>query len=517
MNYFPYRQLPLMVLLVSILSACVMHSRPDIPQKVPWADYLEEVDRYQSMIDSTITYIELHGERFGVDTLDQFKMIDHQSKKDLIAASSRIMSYLAHLNYVRYVNQGHYYTFPGDINFESFVNYYCAFLVQSSRAVHFITIIERNKALGTILDEAYPEYGMEVNSYTKFKDRFLSPSEAVEFTRLQAIYREHRPEVNPYYMKIAMLEGYNLSQGLDYGVKLSFDHAQSSVEKEGFNWWFPIQKDFASWLGTMRLFEDTKRLISPLEIEAIQKELLPGDIFFQRREGNFTNAGIPGYWTHAALYVGAATERGHFEADDSVRSWVRSQGEESGSFEQLLTRIYPEAYAQNMLSDSTDKSQVVLESLSPGVIFQSLESSLACDGVGVLRPVMSNVELAYSIFQAFQYFGRNYDYNFDFLTDSTLVCSELVYKTFEPSDTFSGIPFTTENVAGRIVLPANKMVKQFDRNHGTMNLEFICFYDGVYSEGRAVPRGEKAFRDSWRRLGLYPILQSEAFMLSSDF
>lgn len=497
------------------LNVCAIRNVKELPTDVPWANYLTEIDRYQQMIDSTIAYIEVNAEKFGVDTLDQFKMIDQTTKTDLVAASSSIMSYLSHLDFIRFSNQGHYYQFPGDINFESFVNYYIAFLVQSSRAVHFINIIERNSALPVILDEAHPLYGLNANSYTQFKDHFLDPSEAVEFTRLQVIYRDHRPEINPYYRKIAMLEGYNLSQGLDYGIKLSFDHASASVEREGFLWWFPIQKDVAEWMGTIRFFKD-ERLISSQDILEINAKLLPGDIFFQRREWNLTNAGIPGYWTHAALFVGDSTTRDHLNRDDSVRSWVRSLGIESGSFEDLLGSRFPSAYNSNVQFDSSGRSHSVLESLSPGVVFQTLNVSLDCDGVGVLRPRLTLLEKAQAIHKSFQYHGRKYDYNFDFLTDSTLVCSELIYKTFEPNENYRGIKFAIENVAGRFTVPANKMVKQFDRNYGALNLDFVCFYDGDMQDGRAYPKDETTFRESWRRLDIYPLVPAEVSMLDPD-
>jgi hypothetical protein len=506
----------LFLALISIES-CSHKPSQGINQDIPWANYLTEIDRYQMMLDSTIMYLESNGDRYGIDKLDQFLIIDQKLKQELVGASSRIMSYLAHLDFIRYANQGFYHQFPLDINFESFINYYFAFLIQSTRAVNFINIIERNQALPTILNEAYPEYGLAQNSYTEFKNRFLSPAEAVEFGKLQIIYREYRPEINPYYRKIAMLEGYNLSQGIDYGVKLSFDHAQSVVEKESFMLWYPIQKDFAVWMSTMQLFREGRRLISSEDVGVIKKQLLPGDIFFQRREWNFTNAGIPGYWTHAAFFIGDSIERSSFASDDSIKTWVKTMGIASGSFEELLRTTYPVAYEKNNHLDDSMSTHSVIEALKPGVVLQTLETSLDCDGVGVLRPRLSELGKAQSIFRSLQYYGRAYDYNFDFLTDSTLVCSELVYKSFQPNASFTGIPFNTENVAGRIMIPANKMVKQFDREYDTINLDFVLFYDGNEMGGNSTPKDEETFRASWRRLGIYPLLQSELLMLDKDF
>jgi len=57
------------------------------------------------------------------------------------------------------------------------------------------------------------------------------------------------------------------------------------------------------------LLQENKHLISSENIADIQTQIEPADIFFQRREWYLTNAGIPGYWTHAALYVGSPEER----------------------------------------------------------------------------------------------------------------------------------------------------------------------------------------------------------------
>ncbi len=503
----------LLILLISIESCY-----PQSPQQtdIAWSDNLADIDRYKTMIDSTLLYLENQGSRYGIDRADQFQIIDQKSKQEIVAVSSRILDCLAHLDFIRYANQGFYYQLPGEIHYESFINYYTAFLVQSSRAVNFINIINRNKALFTILDEAYPEYGLQENSFTEFKSHFLSPKQALEYSALKLIYRNKRPDIDPYYTRIALLEDCNSSLGFDYGIKLSIQHAQDVIGNESFLLWFPIQKNVAEWMGTIYLFREGKHLISSKDIEDIQKQLIPGDILFQRREWNLSNAGIPGYWTHAAFFVGDSIERSQFANDDSIRSWVKTMGIASGSFEELLKATYPIAYENNVRHDSSQQAHTVLEALSPGVIFQTLKISLTCDGVGVLRPRLTELGKAQSIYKSFQYYGRAYDYNFDFLTDSTLVCSELIYKSFESSNSFVGIQFNTVEIAGRIMASANQMVKQFDREHDTINLDFVLFFDGNELESYSTPKSEDVFRTTWRRLDIFPIISSEVLMLSPD-
>jgi len=496
------------------LSACFFASGS--PPDILWTDSSDQINRYQEKLDSTLIYLENQADRYGIHKLNQFEMINPDAKHELVAAWASVHDYMTYLDFIRFQNQGFYYQLPGDIHFESFINYYTAFLIQNSRAIHFINIVSRNTALATILDEAYPQYGLEENAYSDFMTHTLHARQAIEYSALKIIYREKRPEINPHYTEIAMLEGYYTSIGEDYGVKLGFQHAQEVVEDEAFLWWFPIQKNVAEWAGTMRLFREGKGLISKQDIGVIEQQLLPGDILFQRREWALTNAGIPGYWTHAALYVGDSISRTHFEDNQIIHEWVISQGVESGSFEDLLMTEYPVAYQMNVSLNDSQKTHPILESLSPGVIFQTFEKSLTCDGLGVVRPTISELDIAKAIFTAFQYHGRDYDYNFDFLTDSTLVCSELVFKAFEPADNYPGIAFNTMELSGRMMTSSNMMVEQFDKEYATIPLEFVLFYDGIELKKVSLPSDEKSFRKSWRRLGFYQIIPSDKLLIKPN-
>ena len=109
--------------------------------------------------------------------------------------------------------------------------------------------------------------------------------------------------------------------------------------------------------------------------------------------------------------------------------------------------------------------------MSEGVVFTSAEHSVRADYVASMRPRLSRLEVARAIERAFGYAGRPYDFDFDFYTDTSLVCSELVYKAYEPREDARGLTFQLESIVGRMTLGPNTMVRQFQREDGSFDVE----------------------------------------------
>jgi hypothetical protein len=143
----------------------------------------------------------------------------------------------------------------------------------------------------------------------------------------------------------------------------------------------------------------------------------------------------------------------------------------------------------------------VIEAISEGVVFNSMAYAADADSIVALRPRLPKLQKAAAILRAFHYTGRPYDFNFDFRTDSAIVCTELVYKSYEPATNFTGLHFPMEEMLGRPVLPANLIARQFHEQYGTpaQQLDFVAFIDGYEREKRAVESTVEAFRASWKR------------------
>ncbi len=103
--------------------------------------------------------------------------------------------------------------------------------------------------------------------------------------------------------------------------------------------------------------------------------------------------------------------------------------------------------------------------------------------------------------RAFHYAGRPYDFDFDFATDSALVCSELVWKAYEPAADVAGLRIPLEEIAGRKMATPNGIARQWDTESaaGRAQLDLVLFLDGSERAGVAREANADTFRASWRR------------------
>jgi hypothetical protein len=384
-----------------------------------------------------------------------------------------------------------------------------AFLTGYRYALEFTALADRNPALDTVLNEAVPELGIPAGTFNRFKFRFLNVAIASEFGALQVIAKTYGSA--PLELKNAIDEDSRViwEMGKGKGHELTLKNALSVVQKSGFAAWFPLQKGVSGWMGDTKVHRKGSHLVSSKQIDLMGKRLQPGDIIFERHEWYLSNLGLPGFWTHVALYIGTAEERRSFFSDPEVEGWLKGLGVTDGNFETLLRQRYPTTYSRSQIPKEDRHPARILEAISEGVSFTSLEYTGSADSIGVVRPRLSKREKAQAIVRAFHYSGRPYDFNFDFQTDSALVCSELIFKAYEPGGGMKGIVFPITEVLGRKVSTPNGMVRQFDEQLGgqAAQADFVLFLDGFEKEKRAVDSTVEQFRTSWKRPNWHILIQ----------
>lgn len=224
---------------------------------------------------------------------------------------------------------------------------------------------------------------------------------------------------------------------------------------------YQTQSLVSTWIGDFKIRQPHlgKALIGKEQLAKLAAVLQPGDILLERRNWYLSNAFLPGYWPHGAVYVGTAEQlrkRGLDQQSDVVKHW--------------------EEFAAK---DHEGHEHVIIEAVSEGVVFSSLEHSIGgADSVAVLRPKVDESEKNESIIRAFRYAGRPYDFEFDFETPSKLVCTEVVYRAYGGNS--GTIQFPLEAIMGRQTMPAINLVKKFHQEYDSddAQFEFVAFIDG---------------------------------------
>ncbi|MDT8390491.1 MAG: YiiX/YebB-like N1pC/P60 family cysteine hydrolase [Lentisphaeria bacterium] len=382
---------------------------------------------------------------------------------------------------------------------------YGSFLAQYAAVLDVLARCDNDPALDTILNEDMPALGVPEKSYAALRFRFLNMARATEFTALEAVYKARMKDRKEYadIQKIIRQDASRVWDQTGRGSVMTLKNAGRVIKKAGFTAYFPIQKGVASWMGETKIYRrgENNYLIRPEQIRSMAPRLRPGDILLTRRDWHLSNIGLPGFWTHAMLYVGTAAERRAFFDSERVRALIRDAGVATGDFEDWIKKDYPEAAKLAMTRDPDGNLPRIFEAIGPGVVFRSLEHGASSDSVVALRPRLDHVEIARALHRALAYTGRPYDYNFDFQTDSALVCSELIYKAYEPCDPFAGLTLPLSTVAGRFVLPPNEICKLYAETRGQEDrpFEFVFFFESNEKEKRAEESTADVFCSTWRR------------------
>jgi hypothetical protein len=260
--------------------------------------------------------------------------------------------------------------------------------------------------------------------------------------------------------------------------------------------WFPVQAEVAEVMGDTRVKRLHEPLVSPAQMRDATARSEPGDILVERRNWFVSNVGLPGFWPHTALWLGSKDELVAYFADPEVEQAF------GGSFAKYLEDKFPRAWEGFTSPDAEGHTVRLIEAMSEGVVFTSAEHSVGTsDYVASMRPMLGKLDKAKAIARAFLYAGRPYDFDFDFYTDNTLVCSELVYKAYEPRAESKGVTLPLEQVVGRMTLGPNTIVHIFDDQLGTpaQQLAFDWFLDGHEAALNATFEPVEVFRKSWLR------------------
>ncbi|MBQ1782672.1 MAG: Poxvirus G6 [Gammaproteobacteria bacterium] len=170
--------------------------------------------------------------------------------------------------------------------------------------------------------------------------------------------------------------------------------------------------------------------------------LQPGDILLEKTPFRLTDALIPGYFGHAAIWIGN---------EQDLR--------QLGLWEHPLVQPHHAAIRTG---------HGVVEALRAGVELNPLSQFLNIDDLAVIRgQQMDDAQRAKVVLQALRQLGKSYDFNFDIATTDRIVCSELVYVAY--TDTH----WPTDRALGRFTISPDQIARKlFEDNE----LQLVLLY-----------------------------------------
>jgi len=192
----------------------------------------------------------------------------------------------------------------------------------------------------------------------------------------------------------------------------------------------------------------------PPEIrQQLLDHLQPGDVFVVRKEYAATNYFLPGYWPHAALYLGCRCDLSSLAVDGHPGFSTRS----------MMFSDCANTNQEPANSDLSSHPLHVLESMADGVLIRSVDSPLASDSVVILRPHLSSEQIAEGFRRAILHEGKPYDFDFDFTCSHRMVCTEVVYRAY---DGLGDMQFELQRHAGRMAFGAQGLIRMAVAGNG---------------------------------------------------
>ncbi|MFH1052587.1 MAG: YiiX/YebB-like N1pC/P60 family cysteine hydrolase [bacterium] len=358
-----------------------------------------------------------------------------------------------------------------------------------------------------LLDESQPEYSIPSGRYADLKFQVLHSNYLIGFTKNctktikdidklksnDSLFQKIKASLERKFPYISKMRH---SLGKIYFLR-NFADFMTDFQQRLL---MPLQKVVLDFFGDTRLTSRHTGIINNSQCDTLKTILQPGDLLFERKEWYLSNIGIPGFWPHSALYIGNYLQLEKWSDDPGIEEYYRTFNPEFSDFPFYLKNKYPAVWEKYIEPDSTGELNCIMEAIGEGVVLHNIYESIgASDYIAALRPKLSKKDIAQAIEQAFQYHGRDYDFNFDFFSDNELVCSELVFKAYEKDKNKDGLDFDLAYVMGKLTLAPNSMIAQYCKDTSSSKLSFVTFYDADEEKGIAFPSNFDEFKYSYFR------------------
>lgn len=327
---------------------------------------------------------------------------------------------------------------PGEKDLRLFALAFCAASALVRSASFLIEMTRNRPVVHRKLDEAEPRYGLPRKAFTRIYRSFTAPTTAWRYHQGRQFFEANHQQI------VEQLRARDLFGLVDYleaerphfpprrrtiwSAMLSYRfysltrRAFSSYDQAMFHLFRMSGSAIAGRRQPFLPVNPTGKRVTPGVVESAASFLKPGDILITRHDDALSNLFLPGFWPHAALYLGPPAVR-----------------REAG------------------LPDRGPDEAPVLEAKKDGVKLRPLSETLAVDAFLILRPHLDSQDLPGLIERALSHEGKLYDFLFDFRRAERLACTEVIYRSFHGLGPWR---LALVRKGGRLTLPAETLIQQ---------------------------------------------------------
>ena len=330
------------------------------------------------------------------------------------------------------------------LQLQTFLIGFAAALTLYSKSLKLIQTYEREPLVRAKLNEPEEKFGLSEGFFEEVLAAYSSPRNYWRLLKASAFWRTHQRAakrmglLDEDYAKCltATIRRQRkiiprrllqvILQRARYDLRLFISTTLSPFKRTEYTLRSVVGTAFAG----ARVSLNYKPALTQEILQTLRTKLEPGDILLVRADEKLTAAILPGFWSHAAIYLGTKKE-----------------------FAEAGLELTPQRAAVFDLHGAD--TPIVIEAIAPKLTTSPLPKSLFGDHAVALRPNVSLDLLECALCEAFAHLGKAYDFEFDFNVTNRIVCTELVYRAFHRK---GDIQFNLVKRLGRFTLTGNDIV-----------------------------------------------------------
>ena len=334
-----------------------------------------------------------------------------------------------------------------EVRLRAFVVGFTAATILVRSATFMVDLAAERPVVWKKLDEAEPRYGIPAKSFTMVYKNLGSSRRMWRFHEAMMFFEVHGEDIadladDEVVGELVELLGEEAPflqyRKRDY-IRRKWNYRLHSFKRRNISGYKKVMFHLFKLSGSA-IAEMKQPFVKPMgegkrvtdEVMATVKPMLrAGDVFITRHDDALSNLFLPGFWPHAALYIGDEEERGRMEL------------QLGGSDGRCLKGFH------------------FLEAKKDGVLFRPMAETLQVDAFMVIRPQLSPDALKEALLRAFSHEGKLYDFSFDFRKADRMACTEVVYRSYHGIGSADRtVSFELRQHTGRPCLSAEDLIQQ---------------------------------------------------------